>query len=388
MGGTGAAFEMAKYLKKDAFVFDLNSQKWYMQRGNYFVESEVPVLTKNFAGVGSREIEKYNTGTYVNGKYVSKGQAKYIGDTSANVAYQAIRDVYKKTKAIVDRNPKIDSPLKGIVIVDSNQKGLGYALTNPTHTSPRGYSWTKGDAATRKYLSGNKIAFNGKKYRDVEEAYQDNKIKENTENTKDSHNYNLMVSLMVEKLKIFPKLVSGIDNLGGINYLNRIHHAPSNKSSVWHSGDINRGNRDWFKLALIEAYHITKNTNNLTGASVFEKLPKKVQSKNVILPFDYQNLNNVPGLNRSIPSFKSQYNGIIASRLQNDLNLKENFEKNNAIGNPFAREGRPSGPATIDFIDWILGNRFHDVETEYRNAITSAIKDGSLQDQKIQLIEF
>jgi hypothetical protein len=70
-GGTGWAVEMAKNEGKDLYVFDQEKEKWYMWNNNNFEYCVTPVLSKNFAGIGSRK----------------------INDAGIN----AIRNVYKKT---------------------------------------------------------------------------------------------------------------------------------------------------------------------------------------------------------------------------------------------------------------------------------------------------
>lgn len=72
-GGTGYAVGMAILHNKPVYVFDQQGGKWYKwdASANNFVESDTPTLTKNFAGIGTREINE-------TGK-------------------QAIRDVYEKT---------------------------------------------------------------------------------------------------------------------------------------------------------------------------------------------------------------------------------------------------------------------------------------------------
>ena len=70
-GGTGWAVHMAIAENKPVYVFDQNKNKWFTWNNNKFVEVDTPVLTKNFAGIGTRKINE-------NGK-------------------QAIRDVYEKT---------------------------------------------------------------------------------------------------------------------------------------------------------------------------------------------------------------------------------------------------------------------------------------------------
>lgn len=72
-GGTGYAVGMAINHNKPVYVFDQNKNQWYTwnKEQNNFIETDTPTLTKNFAGIGTRQINE-------NGK-------------------QAIRDVYEKT---------------------------------------------------------------------------------------------------------------------------------------------------------------------------------------------------------------------------------------------------------------------------------------------------
>lgn len=64
-GGTGWAVQMAINEHKPVFVFDMNTNKWYQwsyelcdgcETDHEFVEVGVPTLTKDFAGIGSREL--------------------------------------------------------------------------------------------------------------------------------------------------------------------------------------------------------------------------------------------------------------------------------------------------------------------------------------------
>jgi predicted NAD-dependent protein-ADP-ribosyltransferase YbiA (DUF1768 family)/alkylated DNA repair dioxygenase AlkB len=70
-GGTGYAVEMAIQAGKPVYVFDQVRNQWYKNLNGEWSKSEVPVLTKNFAGIGTREINE--------------------------AGKQAIRDVYTKT---------------------------------------------------------------------------------------------------------------------------------------------------------------------------------------------------------------------------------------------------------------------------------------------------
>ena len=108
-GGTNTAVQLGIKLGKPVYVFDLDTQKWYTQDKEYldkgynetkhawdyngWIEIDTPVLTKNFAGVGSRDIESYNV--QKEGKWAPREQ--YKGKEVEEAAKQAIRDVYEKT---------------------------------------------------------------------------------------------------------------------------------------------------------------------------------------------------------------------------------------------------------------------------------------------------
>ena len=55
-GGTGYAVHMAMEVGKLIFVFEQNLNKWFKWENDNFIEIEEPILTKNFAGIGTREL--------------------------------------------------------------------------------------------------------------------------------------------------------------------------------------------------------------------------------------------------------------------------------------------------------------------------------------------
>lgn len=58
-GGTGYAVAMAIQAGKPVYVFDQNRLQWYKNIDGKWSKSDTPVLTKNFAGIGTREINEY-----------------------------------------------------------------------------------------------------------------------------------------------------------------------------------------------------------------------------------------------------------------------------------------------------------------------------------------
>lgn len=75
-GGTGWAVQMAIDAGKPVFIFDQNENWWFVWNGITFIPTNIPILTQNFAGIGTRNITE--------------------------VGKQAIRDVYSKT--ILEKN--------------------------------------------------------------------------------------------------------------------------------------------------------------------------------------------------------------------------------------------------------------------------------------------
>ena len=96
-GGTNTAVQLGIKLGKPVYVWDINTEQWYKFDTNSktFKATKTPTLTKNFAGVGTRDIENYNV--LKNGKWVER--EAYVGDEKAQKAQQAVKDVYEKTLA-------------------------------------------------------------------------------------------------------------------------------------------------------------------------------------------------------------------------------------------------------------------------------------------------
>lgn len=97
-GGTGYAVEMAIQAGKSVYVFDQTRDQWYKNVGGEWSQSEVPVLTENFAGIGTREIN--------------------------DLGKQAIRDVYEKTFNSAESEQEIPT-----ILIQDRILELQYQLT-------------------------------------------------------------------------------------------------------------------------------------------------------------------------------------------------------------------------------------------------------------------
>ena len=101
-GGTNTAVQLGIKLNKSVYVWDTNGETWYEYKTNKYGDNgefkariSAPTLTKNFAGVGTRDIENYSTLDKTTNKWTPRKE--YLGDEKAQKAQQAIRDVYEKT---------------------------------------------------------------------------------------------------------------------------------------------------------------------------------------------------------------------------------------------------------------------------------------------------
>lgn len=94
-GGTNMAVQVGIKQGKPVHVYDLNTENWYQynQSTGRFEVEDTPVLTKSFAGVGTRNIQNYKVNK--NGQWVDR--EGYVGYDKALKAANAIKAVYQKT---------------------------------------------------------------------------------------------------------------------------------------------------------------------------------------------------------------------------------------------------------------------------------------------------
>lgn len=94
-GGTNMAVQVGIKQGKPVHVYDLNTESWYQynQSTGRFEVEDTPILTKSFAGVGTRNIQNYKVNK--NGQWVDR--EGYVGYDKALKAANAIKAVYQKT---------------------------------------------------------------------------------------------------------------------------------------------------------------------------------------------------------------------------------------------------------------------------------------------------
>lgn len=109
-GGTNMAVQVGIKQGKPVHVYDLNTERWYQynQSTGRFEVEDTPLLTKSFAGVGTRNIQNYKVNK--NGQWVDR--EGYVGYDKALKAANAIKAVYQKTFSKNDYKVKNEQEIK------------------------------------------------------------------------------------------------------------------------------------------------------------------------------------------------------------------------------------------------------------------------------------
>lgn len=109
-GGTNMAVQVGIKQGKPVHVYDLNTESWYQynQSTGRFEVEDTPVLTKSFAGVGTRNIQNYRVNK--NGQWIYR--EGYVGYDKALKAANAIKAVYQKTFSKNDYKVKNEQEIK------------------------------------------------------------------------------------------------------------------------------------------------------------------------------------------------------------------------------------------------------------------------------------
>ena len=109
-GGTNMAVQIGIKQGKPVHVYDLNTESWYrynQSTGKFEIE-DTPILTKSFAGVGTRNIQNYKVNK--NGQWIDR--EGYVGYDKALKAANAIKAVYQKTFSKNDYKVKNEQEIK------------------------------------------------------------------------------------------------------------------------------------------------------------------------------------------------------------------------------------------------------------------------------------
>ena len=331
-GGTNTAVQLGIKLNKPVYVWDINTEQWYSYEKSMsdpfkgglidgFVQSQTPALTKNFAGIGSRDIENYNV--QIDGNW--QPRKEYVGKEKEEKAKQAIRDVYEKTLVNLEINsnkvpinnttPQVQeevTPTKTINVYwgQAESETSTRILSN---LAPRRFKFKSVDGVTREYGS-------------VEHAYQSLKS-----GVFDEVTYNKYVAIGGYGSKIRGKAAnSNFDNLKLI------------KDLVVESFKQNPNSESANKLMQYDNF--THNTNELIDQAFLEglKLAKKELSKireEVKVENKFKNdlekekifqesIKTLPvyNINRAFGNYHLKINETLESKLKtNEISLSELF---------------------------------------------------------------
>ncbi len=146
----------------------------------------------------------------------------------------------------------------------------------------------------------NGIVYQGKTYKDVEEAYQKNKNNFPIGEARDT----FMLNLLEIKLRTYPRLIEEIRLKGGIDYLRDSTHQPTKKNSHWETG----GNNAFIKL-------LTQAFVNVTGT------PQIVQPKQLDL-FNQEDLLTSSPVSKHISSISTIKNPFGGAEFQTNTGFR------------------------------------------------------------------
>ena len=121
------------------------------------------------------------------------------------------------------------------------------------------------------------IFFNNQRYRDVEDAYQRLKIKDDYE-----FNEILMIKLLITKLCSYPELLYKISIKGGCYFLKDCIHQPTQRNSYWETG----GQNGFIKCLVVAYKYII-----LTNVVLQDKLSEVVAKYYEYLGINYKSVN-------------------------------------------------------------------------------------------------
>jgi len=94
-GGTNVAVQLGILQSKPVYVYDYDDKKWYLwsvAENKFIVYNDVPILTKKFAGVGTRGCQKYQI--QKNGEWIDTPD--YLGISIETEVKSEIKKLFNK----------------------------------------------------------------------------------------------------------------------------------------------------------------------------------------------------------------------------------------------------------------------------------------------------
>lgn len=255
-GGTNAAIQMAIAIGKPTYVWNTTDKTWYKWNNNKFEKTETPILTKNFAGIGTRDIENYSVKNK-EGKWVPR--ESYKGAEIEQAAQQAIRDVYQKTKDSITSQV---TPVSEI----TKEKYTRAKVTNDPNTA---YVFTENTHSITAFP--NRVGGGSAIIRGLDNAYAIVTKQKYDYNTKENVDYNDTDKNFEEFKKINTELIDKLKNSGK----NKI---------VFPEGFANDKATmptrfaEWLKKALLDNFGLVTELNSTKTGLISKSIVKKQET--------------------------------------------------------------------------------------------------------------
>lgn len=230
-GGTGYAVELAIQHNKPVYVLNSEDNKWYTWKDGAFVAISIPILTDNFAGIGTRNLSEES------GNELKK--------------MFAISAFY------------YNNYVEGTNIVFKSEDSLASSLSNLANT-PITYKEKQFRSVEHAYQTWKSGTFD-------ERAYKDSNLKPSgSKSVNPDINVYIMQELIEAKLQQHPELVDQIEAAGGLVFLNKSRHKVNGRDKFWESTGDNM-----FMRVLKDAY--IKVRQNSTSSDILQVRDEKLE---------------------------------------------------------------------------------------------------------------
>lgn len=324
-------------------------------------------------GQGYKQSKKYSFG-YVAARQVKKA----IEEGNDGVVYKNLYDPYLADNYGVFNPNQIKSATANngdFSLTNNDIDAFAWNEVQSARNNIKGENISSRGSEFAKKLTnpGNnlEIEYEGRKFRNAEHAYQtwksgtfdevaynDTSFKPRGSKPANRElNYDIMVKILSAKFRQHPELIQGINERGGLKYLEACTHNVTG-DKFWESNGENK-----FISALIEAYlYVNGNENFQPDVESEDKTAKF----GVIID---------PNLKSNYQEWQRQNpNGIVAYRLGHPYNTAAEAEAGR-IGNPFSEQSQER-ETVVQFYEWLMtgNNRGNPKATEeYRQAILDKI---------------
>lgn len=289
---TKTAVDLAIKLDKPIYLWDINSEQWHKFEDNVFAEyNDTPLLTFNFAGLGTRFISDHKVQDEIYKDW--DVNEDYVGDDKAKKAKQAIVDVYQATK----------ETLEGL-----QESVKEHSTKTKTKTNTKNQSQTQDTVINIWFGSGENVhlsnlayrpfTLNDKEYYSVEHYYQTHKSGTFNQRVYSNHrwqggnvkisggsvvdktnNFNIMKQAMLASFKQNPQALEALLATGNATLTH------TQDKGIW---------KNSFPRLLMEV------RDELANEKVFDKTTDKNSSKNT----DQTNDNNAYTIDKILDKAK------------------------------------------------------------------------------------